>query len=58
MPTVINDLVLEPKAPAPAVAPPRPADGEKSGGPSPEMERKIDEGLKQKRERALRHFAY
>ncbi len=57
MATVVNEMVLEPKAepPAPAAAK---SGGEKSPASDAETERKIQQMLKKKHERALRLCAY
>ena len=58
MPTIVNDMILEPKAAPPAEGAVKSAGGEKGAGSSPEVERKIEQTLKRKHERALRLCAY
>ncbi len=59
MPTIVNDMILEPKAaPPPSEGAAKSAGGEKGSGSSPEVERKIEQTLKRKHERALRLCAY
>ena len=58
MPTVINDLTIEPKAATPAADAAKPAGnggGAKSG---PELERELDKVRRREHDRALRTWAY
>ena len=57
MPTVVNDMILEPKA-APPPESSKTASAEKNAGASPEMERKVVQLLKKKHELTLRLCAY
>ncbi len=58
MPTVVNEMILEPKA-EPAAAPPsKGGAGEKSSASGPEAERKVMEVVHRTHERALRLCVY
>jgi hypothetical protein len=59
MPTVVNDLILEPKAAPPSESAAKPsAGGEKAAASSPEMERKVEHVQNLKHQRAFRHWTY
>jgi len=59
MPTVVNEMILEPKAPPPAAeAAAKQGGGEKGSGSSPEMERKVEHVMHRAHQRALRLCVY
>ena len=59
MPTVVNEMILEPKAPPPAVeAATKAAGTEKGSAASPEMERKVEHVMHRARQRAMRLCVY
>ena len=59
MPTVVNDLILEPKAAPSSEGAAKPsAGGEKAAASSPEMERKIEQVVVRNHQRAFRHWTY
>ena len=59
MATVVNEMILEPKAPTPAVeAATKQSGGEKGAGTSPEMERKIEHVMHRAHQRVLRLCVY
>jgi hypothetical protein len=57
MPTVVNDLILEPKAAPPSEGAAKPAGGGEKAQ-KPEAERHIEHVMHEKHERALRLCAY
>lgn len=58
MPTVVNDLILEPKAAPPPETPAAAAAHEKGAAMSPEKERKIETLMKRNHQCAFRHWTY
>ena len=57
MPTVVNEMILEPKA-TPLPESMKNPSAEKNAPPSPEMERRVEQMLKTRHVHALRVCAY